>query len=247
MQLQDDDNEQSQTSPIQRADDEKESQTLPVQREEEEKPQTLQRQDDDKEQTQTSSIQREEDEKDSQTLPIQNIQRGPDGGGHAPPNKGAASEAIHNKGAGERIRSDTREPLESTFGADLSDVRVHDDSQANEAALDLNAKAFTHKNDIWLGAGESQSDLGLMAHEATHVIQQNQDSHQQYVQHAAKETTASEKKSSPDEAAPGVLNLQGYSKLAPFEPPEPVKEWLEQQSGKRGKVNAKFGKMAQVP
>jgi len=38
----------------------------------------------------------------------------------------------------------------------------------------LQRKAFTHQNDIWLGAGESQKNLRLMAHEVTHVIQKSE-------------------------------------------------------------------------
>ena len=84
----------------------------------------------------------------------------------------AAAHAISSKGPGEPLNSATRGTLESGMGTDLSDVRVHSDSAAQQAANDLNARAFTHQNDIWLGRGESQSDTSLMAHEATHVVQQ---------------------------------------------------------------------------
>ena len=55
---------------------------------------------------------------------------------------------------------------------DLSDVRVHEDARAKESASEIRARAFTHKNHIWLGRGESQDNLRLMAHETTHVLQQ---------------------------------------------------------------------------
>ncbi len=36
--------------------------------------------------------------------------------------------------------------------------------------LPLNAPAFTHGNNIWLERGESQIDLGLIAHELTREV-----------------------------------------------------------------------------
>ncbi len=83
-----------------------------------------------------------------------------------------AADVVENPGSGAPMLEDTRAHLESSMGADLSAVRVHEDSSAHQAAEAINARAFTHKNDIWLGAGQSQSDLRLMAHESTHVVQQ---------------------------------------------------------------------------
>jgi len=37
---------------------------------------------------------------------------------------------------------------------------------------DLGAKAFTHKNHIFYGAGSSPNDMKLTTHEAVHTIQQ---------------------------------------------------------------------------
>ncbi|HEU0216902.1 MAG TPA: DUF4157 domain-containing protein [Stellaceae bacterium] len=83
-----------------------------------------------------------------------------------------AANAISSKGAGKPLDPRTRSTLESRLGADFSHVRVHDDTAAQDAAHGLNARAFTHGSDIWLGPGASQSDTHLMAHEATHVVQQ---------------------------------------------------------------------------
>lgn len=60
----------------------------------------------------------------------------------------------------------------SLLGVDLGHVKVHDDQAANVAALLMNAKAFTHQNHIYLGKGQSANDMRLMAHEATHIVQQ---------------------------------------------------------------------------
>jgi hypothetical protein len=60
----------------------------------------------------------------------------------------------------------------SLLGVDLGHVKVHDDQAANVAAQLMHAKAFTHQNHIYLGKGQSVGDMRLMAHEATHVVQQ---------------------------------------------------------------------------
>ncbi len=94
------------------------------------------------------------------------------GAGPSPSMGAAASSAIASKGAGKPLEPSTRSQLEPRLGADFGHVRVHDDAAARSAASALNARAFTHGSDIWLGPGASQSDTRLMAHEATHVVQQ---------------------------------------------------------------------------
>lgn len=74
--------------------------------------------------------------------------------------------------SGEPLNTSTRRSLESYTGADLGSVRVHNDSTSHAAASALNARAFTYREHIWLGRGESHTDLRLMAHEVTHVLQQ---------------------------------------------------------------------------
>jgi hypothetical protein len=79
---------------------------------------------------------------------------------------------ILNPGPGEPLNTSTRGSIESYTGADLGNVRVHDDGASHAAAGALNARAFTYREHIWLGSGESKTDLRLMAHETTHVLQQ---------------------------------------------------------------------------
>src|SRR3954452_146843 len=64
--------------------------------------------------------------------------------------------------------------MEQYLGVPRGGVQVHSDRQAQLAAAQLGARAFTAGGGIFLGAGESASDLPLMAHEATHVVQQTQ-------------------------------------------------------------------------
>jgi Domain of unknown function (DUF4157) len=80
------------------------------------------------------------------------------------------------KGAGNILPKSTRSFMENAFSTDFSGVRIHADSQANNMSQSINAKAFTHGNDIYFGAGQyapnSDSGKSLLAHELTHTIQQ---------------------------------------------------------------------------
>ena len=120
-----------------------------------------------------------------------------------PSMEAAASNALATKGPGEPMAPATRSNLESRMGSDLSDVRVHNDSRAHDATSALNARAFTHGSDIWLGRGESQSDTRLMAHEATHVVQQTGSVHRMLVQRDEKPAAANAP--APDAGAQAAL------------------------------------------
>ncbi|MEU4237152.1 DUF4157 domain-containing protein [Actinoplanes sp. NPDC026619] len=79
---------------------------------------------------------------------------------------------IASPGSGAPIPPDVRAKIEEHLGFPLGGVQVHSDRQAQAAAAQLGARAFTAGQHIFLGAGESAGDLALMAHEATHVVQQ---------------------------------------------------------------------------
>ncbi|MCB8983611.1 MAG: DUF4157 domain-containing protein [Ardenticatenaceae bacterium] len=83
-----------------------------------------------------------------------------------------ATAAIRSPGAGQPMSPEVRSRIEPRLGADLGGVRVHTNGRAQQAATSLGARAFTHGSDIFLNRGESPRDLRLMAHEATHVMQQ---------------------------------------------------------------------------
>lgn len=69
-----------------------------------------------------------------------------------------------------------RSRMESAFGEDFSDVRVHAGRHAGEAAGELGARAFTHGRDIYFKEGEydpsTREGQELLAHELAHVAQQ---------------------------------------------------------------------------
>lgn len=70
-----------------------------------------------------------------------------------------------------------RKSFENQFGYDLSRTRIHADSQSNELARKLSARAFTNSWDIVFGEGQyepsSYDGKWLLAHELSHVIQQS--------------------------------------------------------------------------
>lgn len=83
-----------------------------------------------------------------------------------------AGRAIQQRDAGVPLAQDVREPLEASLRADLAPVRVHTGAQAEAANRGLKSRAFTHREHVWLAAGERPSDLKLIAHELTHSVQQ---------------------------------------------------------------------------
>jgi hypothetical protein len=62
--------------------------------------------------------------------------------------------------------------ISGSLGVDVSPVRVHTDTTAVNANQAFSSRAFAHGSDVFLGRGERPTDLPLMAHEVTHVVQQ---------------------------------------------------------------------------
>ena len=79
---------------------------------------------------------------------------------------------VTSASGGEPLPNDTRGKIEPHLGADLAGVRVHRGPAAGSAAASIGARAFTHGSNIFLGSGESPTNLALMAHESAHVVQQ---------------------------------------------------------------------------
>jgi Domain of unknown function (DUF4157) len=82
------------------------------------------------------------------------------------------------KGGGTPLQADVRPQMEYGFGADFGSVRIHTDSKATELNREINARAFTHGTDIYFNSGQydpaSTQGKKLLAHELTHVVQQNE-------------------------------------------------------------------------
>jgi hypothetical protein len=72
---------------------------------------------------------------------------------------------------GEPLDPATRAYFEPRFGHDLASVRLHADEKAAQSADSLHAHAYTAGHDIVFGEGKVE-DRRLLAHELTHVLQQ---------------------------------------------------------------------------
>ncbi|MEL6812954.1 MAG: DUF4157 domain-containing protein [Bacteroidota bacterium] len=89
------------------------------------------------------------------------------------------SQKIKSKsGTGSKLSESARAEMESSFGRDFSDVSIHTDTDAVQMNKELGAKAFTHGKDVYFNSGnfnpETSEGKHLLAHELTHVVQQNQ-------------------------------------------------------------------------
>ena len=80
------------------------------------------------------------------------------------------------RGKGEAMAPQLKSEMESGFGTDFSDVRIHRDQKSRDLNQDLKAKAFTTGSDIFFGDGNydpaTKAGKELIAHELTHTIQQ---------------------------------------------------------------------------
>jgi peptidoglycan hydrolase-like protein with peptidoglycan-binding domain len=82
------------------------------------------------------------------------------------------SRLSNSQDGGSPLPEAVRTFMEPRFGADFSQVRVHTGSEAVQMNRDLNAQAFTHKQDVYFGAEKAPGKDALTAHELTHVVQQ---------------------------------------------------------------------------
>lgn len=90
---------------------------------------------------------------------------------------GELSERIESRrGHGARLESGVRERMETAFGTDLGDVRLHTDPESARLNRSISARAFTTGQDIFFGAGEydptSAGGERTLAHELAHTRQQ---------------------------------------------------------------------------
>ena len=144
-----------------------------------------------------SSIQREamEEEEELQMKPISSIQREESmveeeeelqmkslvqrrenlGGGEASTDLESSIQSA--RGSGQSLDSSLQLKMGQAMGADFSGVKVHTDSQADQLNQSIQAKAFTTGQDVFFRQGSynpsSTDGQELIAHELTHVVQQN--------------------------------------------------------------------------
>ncbi|HEY6446738.1 MAG TPA: DUF4157 domain-containing protein [Acidobacteriaceae bacterium] len=89
----------------------------------------------------------------------------------------AASVDATLRSSGLPLDSETRSSMESRFGVDFGQVRVHTDGSAAASARSVDALAYTVGSDVVFGAGQyaphTREGRRLLAHELTHVVQQS--------------------------------------------------------------------------
>lgn len=125
--------------------------------------------------TPVSGVQRmctECEEKEKEKVQRAETGSGKSGGRTAP----SVVSQVLSSGGGRPMDGGTRQFMESRFGQDFGQVRIHTDARAAESASAIQAKAYTSGSDIVFGAGEyrpeSSEGRRLLAHELTHVGQQ---------------------------------------------------------------------------
>jgi hypothetical protein len=83
--------------------------------------------------------------------------------------------------SGNKLEEPIRQFMEERFGFDFEKVRIHSDASAQRSAHSLGALAYTHGHHIVFGSGqyqpETEAGKKLLAHELTHVLQQDEKNH----------------------------------------------------------------------
>lgn len=131
-----------------------------------------------------------------------------------------------SRGGGRPLDDKIRGPMEQAFGANFGGVRVHSDRKAHQLNESIQARAFTTGQDLFFRQGAYQpgnrAGQELLAHELTHVVQQNGAAVQRF--------TNPPQKGSPN------LQTTPSSQL-----PHPLKTQIETLSGlPMGDVNVRY-------
>lgn len=115
------------------------------------------------------------DEDDEVAMAKPSLQRQEDGPTPVEPEVESAIGAA--RGGGAPMDGGVRGAMEGAFGVDFGGVRIHTGAQSDALNQAVQARAFTTGQDIFFRQGEydpgSQGGKELLAHELTHVVQQN--------------------------------------------------------------------------
>lgn len=136
-----------------------------------------------------------------------------------------AVQKLLSRSEGEPIVEGERQKLETAFGQDLSDVRIHRDQDAAELAAGAGANALTAGRDIYFAHGAYSS--APLAHEVSHVLQQSQATsslpgEDAFLEHQADRASSAVMSGHPVEIA-GVASVPLMQRqAAPGAPPPPM-------------------------
>lgn len=111
----------------------------------------------------------------SQTVRVQAQRHGEEAGADSEVENGID----RSRGGGQALDANMHKQMGSAFNADFGGVRIHTSTEADSMNRSLSAKAFTTGKDIYFRQGEynpgTSGGRELLAHELTHVVQQNPD------------------------------------------------------------------------
>ena len=140
-----------------------------VQRQSEEEDEIKKQPEEEEKPFQAKFLQRQEEEE-----PVQ-AKRSKESSPEVSPSFDSGIESI--RGGGQPLPESIRTFFEPRFQADFSGVKLHNNSNSNYLARSINARAFTIGQDMVFGTGqyspETSGGKKLLAHELTHVVQQN--------------------------------------------------------------------------
>ncbi|MGV3604189.1 MAG: DUF4157 domain-containing protein [Dyadobacter fermentans] len=135
--------------------------------------------------------------------------------------QGFENQLNNSKGGGSPMPESVKSEMESGFGHDFSDVRLHTGSNAVQMSRDMQAQAFTHGNDIYFNENKynpgSRDGKRLLAHELTHTVQQGGGVQKKLVQKAGNQPGGSDKSSDPDiyDGNEGLINARDFKVKIP--------------------------------
>jgi Domain of unknown function (DUF4157) len=111
-------------------------------------------------------------------------------------------------GKGNALSVETRAIMEPVLGKRFDNVRVHHDAEAAQISKQVNANALTYGKDIFFDTGKfdpkSREGKKLLAHELTHVLQQEEHAMKMLQKDDKGKTGAEEKKGATSEMKDGT-------------------------------------------
>jgi Domain of unknown function (DUF4157) len=130
-------------------------------------------------------------------------------------------------GVGTALDPGVRADMESRFGENFFDVRIHDDEGAHRAAAALEAKAYTHGGDVAFAEGryrpQSADGKRLLAHELAHVVQQRRGGSQPALDQQAPHELAADQAAGAVAQGAGPVAVAGATAVGVAREPDPKK------------------------
>lgn len=122
------------------------------------------------------NVQQKKEEEKQTSDEEKQLQKSASGDANPSDNSNIESKLNSSKGGGSPLSGKIKTEMESGIGADFSNVRIHNDSNAVQMNKQLGAQAFATGNNIYFNEGKynpnSKEGKHLLAHELTHTVQQ---------------------------------------------------------------------------